>query len=122
MRDSFHAYNCQNIIKEKTCLKNPHSPSCIDLIIINRPKSFQNSTVIETCLSDFHNMSLAVLKIFYKKQRPNIVRYRNYYNFDNDLFMNDAEKSMSQEYCENQSLEFETFRMKVDCILEKHAL
>ena len=62
-----------------------------------------------------------VLKIFYKKQRPNIVRYQNYCNFDNDLFMNDVEKSMSQEYCENQSLEFEAFRMKVDCILEKHA-
>ena len=121
MRDFFHAYNCQNIIKEKTCFKNPHGPSCIDLIVINRPKSFQNSTVIETCLSDFHNMSLTVLKIFYEKQRPNIVKYRNYCNFDNDLFMDNVEKSMSQEYCENQSLEFEIFRMKVDCILEKHA-
>ena len=28
-------------------------------------------------LSDFHKMSLTVLKIFYKKQRPNVVRYRN---------------------------------------------
>ena len=90
-----------------------HSPSCIDLIITNRPKSFQNSVVIETCLSDFHKMSLTVSKIFYKNQRPNIVRYRNYRNFDNERFMNDVEK--------NQFLEFETFKKKVDCIFEKHA-
>ena len=35
--------------------------------------------------------------------------------------MNDVEKSMLQEYCQNQFLEFETFKKKVDCILEKHA-
>ena len=60
-------------------------------------------------LSDFHEMSLTVLKILYKKERPNIVRYRNYRNLDNEIFMNDVEKSISQEYCRNQFLEFETF-------------
>ena len=60
MSDFCHAYNCQNIIKDKTCFKNPHKPSCIDLFITNRPKSFQNSMVIETGLSDFHKMSLTV--------------------------------------------------------------
>ena len=39
-----------------------------------------------------HKMSLTVLKIFYKKQRPNIVRYRNYRNFDNEHYMNDNKK------------------------------
>ena len=32
MRDFCHVYNCQNIIKDKTCFKNPHNPSCIDLL------------------------------------------------------------------------------------------
>ena len=41
-------YNLKNIIREKTCFKNPNNPSCIDLIITNRPKSFQNSMIIET--------------------------------------------------------------------------
>ena len=36
--------------------------------------------------------------------------------------MNDVKKSMSQKYCQNQFLQFETFKRKVDCILEKHAL
>ena len=84
------------------------------------PKSFQNSTVIETCLSDFHKMSSTVLKIFYKKQHLNIVRYSNYRNSDNELFMNGVEESLLKEYCQNQFLEFNTFKRKVDCIFEKH--
>ena len=121
MRDFCHAYNCQNIIQDKTCFKNPHNPLCDDLFITNRPISFQNSMVIETGLSDFHKMSLTVMKIFYKKQGPKIVRYRNYHNFDNELFKNEVKNSIEQEYCQNQSLEFGSFKKKVDNILQKHA-
>ena len=121
MRDFCHVYNCQNIIKDKTCFKNPHNPSCVDLFITNRPKSFQNSTVIETGLSDFHKMSLTVMKVFYKKQRPKIIRYGNFCNFDNELFINEVKNSIEQEYCQNQSLEFGSFKKKVDNILQKHA-
>ena len=37
--------------------KNPTKPSCIDLIVTNRPKCFQDTIVIETGLTDFHKMS-----------------------------------------------------------------
>ena len=120
MRDFCHAYNCQNIIKDKTCLKNLHNLSCVDLFITNRPKSFQNSTVIETGLSDFLKMSLTVMKVFHKKQRPKIVRYRNYRHFDNEFFINEVKNSIEQEHCQNQSLEFGSFK-KVDNTLQKHA-
>ena len=98
MTDFCHVYNFQNIIEDKTCLKYPYDPSCIELFITNRRKSFQNSTVIETGLSDFHKMSLTVMKVFYKKQRRKIVRYWNYRNFDNDLFINEVKNSIEEEY------------------------
>ena len=50
-------YGCKNTVKDKSCFKNPINLTCIDLIITNRPKSFQESEVIETGLSDFHKMS-----------------------------------------------------------------
>ena len=75
MIDFCHIYNCQNIIKDKTCFKNRHNPSCVDLFITNRPKSFENSMVRETGLSDFYKMSLTDMQVIYKKQRPKIVRY-----------------------------------------------
>ena len=54
--DFCEIYNLKNIIRAKTCFQNPNNPSCIDLMIRNRPTSFQNSMVIETGLSDFHKM------------------------------------------------------------------
>ena len=75
MRDLCHVYNCQRIIKDKTFFKNPHNTSCVELFITNRPKIFKTFKVIETGLSDFHKTSLAVMKIFYKKQRLKILRY-----------------------------------------------
>ena len=66
-------------------------------------------------------MSLTVMKVFYKKQRPKIIRYWNFRNFDNELFINEVKNSIEQEYCQNQSLEFGSFKKKVDNILQKHA-
>ena len=52
------SYNLKSIIKQPTCFKNPEKPSCIDLILTNRPKSFQSTCVIETGLSDFYRMTV----------------------------------------------------------------
>ena len=66
--DFCEIYDLKNIIREKTCFKYPNNPGCIDLIITNRPKGFQNSMVIETGLSGFHKMSVTVMKMYYSKQ------------------------------------------------------
>ena len=41
---------------------------------------------METGISDFHKMVITVLKIFYKKQKPKIIHYRNYKTFNDNLF------------------------------------
>ena len=51
VRDFCEIYSCKNLIKDNTCFKNPSKPYCIDLIITNRPKSFQNSVTVETGFS-----------------------------------------------------------------------
>ena len=61
------------------------------------------------------------MKVFYKKQNPKIVRYRTYCNFDNKLLINEVKNIIEQEYCQNQSFEFGSFKNKVDNVLQKHA-
>ena len=61
-------YNLLNLIKVPTCFKNPQNPSCIDLILTNRHNCFQNSIAIETGLSDFHKMTITVLKLPIKRK------------------------------------------------------
>ena len=65
-------------------------------MITNRPKSFQNSEVIETGLSDFHKMSLTVTKVFYSKQKLKIIQYRKNKDFSNKPFMHELESALSR--------------------------
>ena len=43
-------------------LLSPENPTCTDLILTNHPRSFQNSTVFETGLSDFHKMTVTIME------------------------------------------------------------
>ena len=79
-------YNLKNLITGPTCFKNPLNPSSIDLILTNRPRSFQHSQTIETGLSDHHRMTVTVLKSFFQKQSPVCIKYRDYKCMDKDLF------------------------------------
>ena len=117
MKNFCQIYGCKNIVKDKTCFKNPINPTCIDLIITNRPKSFQESEVIETGLSDFHKMSLTVMKVFYNKQKPKIIQYRKYKDFSNEAFMHELERASSR-FCQ---ISFGKFKRIVDNIPQKHA-
>ena len=60
-------YGLKNVVNEPTCYKNVSNPSCIDLILTNRPKSFQKTTALETGLSDFHKMTITIMKTMFRK-------------------------------------------------------
>ena len=70
--------NFKCLVKESTCFKNIDNPTCIDLILTNKPSYFQNNRVIETGLSDFHKLTITTLKYNFQKQEPKIITYRNY--------------------------------------------
>ena len=91
------SYEFKNLIKDATCYKNPENPSCIDLILTNNPNSFQNSGVIETGLSDFHKMTVTVMKTTFEKLKPNIIHYRDCRKFPNDKFRENLISRLSTE-------------------------
>ena len=67
-------------------LKNPDKPKCIDLLLTNKNRSFQNSCVIDTGLSDFHKMTVTVLRSHLNKLGHQVIHYRDYKHFSNDVF------------------------------------
>ena len=89
MKEFCEIYDLENLIKTPTCYKNPKNPSSIDVILTNKKSNFQNSMTIETGLSDFHKMTITVLKSHCKKMDPLIIKYRNYKNFNGLLFRED---------------------------------
>ena len=78
-----HNCNLISVIKQPTCYKNPNNPTCSYLILSNTPIIFQRTLVIETGLSDFHLMTLTVMKKSFRKFQPRPINYRYYKNFSN---------------------------------------
>ena len=79
-------FKLKSIVKEPTCYKNPENPSCIDLFLTNCPRSFHNTCLYETGLSDFHKLVVTILRTSFEPLPPKIIKYRNYKNFDEDEF------------------------------------
>ena len=71
-------WNLKSLGKEPTCFKNPNNPSCIDLFLTNTIRSFQETQVFETGLSDFHKLVVTVLKSTFPKSPPKIITYENF--------------------------------------------
>ena len=106
-------------MKEPTCYKNPDNRSCIDLFLTSRPRTFQCTNTIETGISNFRELVVTVLKTFYKKQRPKIIHYRNYKNFENGNFRQDLKKELLKFDVTNAPLS--NFNDIVLSVLEKYA-
>ena len=76
MKTFCDSFSLASLIKQPTCYKIPSHPKCINLILTNVPHSFQTTSVIETGISDFHLMTLTVVRKSFKMLKPRVVNYR----------------------------------------------
>ena len=70
MRNFCNSYSLNSLIKQPTRFKNLEDP---DLILTNKPRSFQSTCVIEKGLSYFHRMTVSVLKTHFRKLPPKVI-------------------------------------------------
>ena len=92
------SYNLKSLTKVPTCYKNPEIQSCIDLILTNKPRNFQNSCVIEISLSDFHNMTVTALRMQFRKLKPRVLFYRDYTKFSNETYINSLKVKLYTQF------------------------
>ena len=114
-------YNLKSLIKQRTCYQNADNPTCIDLLLTNAPRSFQSTCVLETGMSDFHLMTLTVMRKSFKKLQPRIINYRSYKNFSNEKFKSYLLNELRKEDFVNNDKSFEKFCNIVMNVLNKHA-
>ena len=119
LRNFCDLYKLKNLVREPTCFKNPDNPSCIDLFLTNCSRSFQDTQIIETGLSDFHKMDLTVLKMYFTKQKHETIFYRNYKKFDNLKFKEVLNRELMKHDANN--IDYELFHEIVLSILNEHA-
>ena len=64
-------FDLTNLIKANTCFKSSNQTS-IDVLLTNRPRSFQKSGVITTGLSDCHKMILTFFRSYVSRLPPKL--------------------------------------------------
>ena len=101
-------YNLKLLTKQPTCYKNPNKSTCIDLII-NFPRMFQSTCVSETGLSDFHLMTVTVMRKTFTKMHPRVINYRSYRDFSNETFGASLINNLSNELFVNNDDGLEKF-------------
>ena len=89
------------------------------IILTNSPRSFQNSSVFETGLSDFHKLNITLLNQYFPKLKPKVVNYRDYRNFRNNEFKAELDNEMLKHDLGN--MEYQHFLNIFIEILNKHA-
>ena len=66
--NAFSNVNLKSLNKEPTCFKTQNNPPYIDLFLTNRRSYFQNTSTIETGISDFHKFVVTVQKCSIKSK------------------------------------------------------
>ena len=74
------------------------------VFLANRPRYFQNTSTIQTEISNFHKLVATVLTMFYKKQKPKIIQCRNYKTFNKKLFRFYLDKELAKIDLNNAEL------------------
>ena len=59
LKDFLDLYSLKNLVHEPTCYKS-QTAKCIDLVLTNRNRSVQQTTTVETGLSDFYKMVVSI--------------------------------------------------------------
>ena len=84
-------YNLSNLVTLTICFKSSRS-TLLDVLLTNKPKSFQKTFVCETGLSDCHKLVATIFRSTFIKLPPEIVKYRRYKNFDENKFCHDLDQ------------------------------
>ena len=114
-------YGLKNLIRQPSCYKNPSNLACANLILTKVPRSFQSTYIVETGLSDFHLMTLTVMRKSFKKYQRETINYRSYKNFSNEKYWETLLNNLSKEKFINNDDGFQRFlHISLDA-LNKHA-
>ena len=68
----------------------------LNIMLTNIMRSFQETSTVTTGISDCHKMIVTYLKAHFKKLRPKKIVYRDYRNFNKNIFLYDLDQNLMQ--------------------------
>ena len=113
-------FGLSNLVKDKTCFTKNHSSS-IDVMLTNKPRCFQNTTVVETGLSDFHGIVLTLMKTHIPRLKPKVIKYRSYKKFEPEKFLQDVKDIDFKEDLNDADSFYKNISSAFREIVDRHA-
>ena len=126
LREFMCTFDLTNLIKEKTCITWGHE-STLDLILSNKPCPHINSSTFELGVSDFHKMSVTILKSEVARLKPIKILYRSYKNFRDEYFLSYLNQNFERDFFQLDQISFvsnKIYNLFVEIVtstLDKHA-
>ena len=84
-------YDLSNLVKSATCFKSSKG-TLLDVLLTNKPKSFQKTFVCKTGRSDCHKLVSTIFRSTFIKLPPKVAKYRSYKNVDENKFCLDLDQ------------------------------
>ena len=117
LRDTF---SLTNLVKHKTCFKNTDG-TLLDVILTNKPNSFQRTEVTETGLSDCHKLVSTFFRSTFVKIPPKIIKYRSYKTYDKQNFLHELDQRLIQRDIYETNDSYSKLTEIMSEVLDKHA-
>ena len=108
LSDLCDTFLLSNLANGVTCVKSQNGTS-IDVMLTNRPRSFHNTSLIETGLSDCHKMIVSVFRAFLKILPAKVIEYRNYKTFDHNEFLRNLDQELIKSNSYNDEQHYDIF-------------
>ena len=86
-------FDLTNMVKEPTCFPKNSNPSLLDVILTNKPSTFNGTRICDTGLSDVHRLVACVMKNTVKQKRNGKTTYRSFKNLDETALLRDIENA-----------------------------
>ena len=118
--DLKNTHNLSNLVKSATCFTSSKG-TLLDVLLTNKPKSFQKTFVCETGLSDCHKLVATIFRSTFIKLPPKVVKYRSYKNFDKSKFCHDLDQFLIKGYIYKAKDPYNKLTNILYNTLEKHA-
>ena len=118
LSDFLNACNAKNIVKNKTCFKSIEIPSCVDLVITDKPGNFYHTNVFETDKLHHHKLFTTVSKAKFTKSSSKYVHYHNCKTFNEQDFKLELRSKLEVDVVDAND---ETFHNVYLNVLNNHA-
>ena len=93
----------------------------MDVILANRPRSFQKTAAITTGLSNYHKMIITSFRSSYTRELPWNIIYRNHKNFNAQDFLSDLETNLKLEEQASMCVSYDKLTKVFKETTDKHA-